>query len=679
MRGHPTATGSGISYRRLMYDLVDNLRDLRDMAASAGDEALRAEVEAGLDGLEAHNFRLAVVGEFKRGKSTFINALLGSAVLPADILPTSATLNRITYGLSPSAQLRYHGSDVVEQIPIEALAEHVTKLTPEAEARAARVAEAVVCFPSPFCRNNIDLYDTPGLADEARMTAITLDVLPRVDAVILVVMGDSPFSSSEAEFLDTLLDRGLRRIIVVVTGMDRVRRVADRERLVGAIRERVIARTAAWAEARLASDPEAKRAFLAENAEPALFAISGIEALESKLAGDEEALERSGFPALEAYLERFLTEHADSLSLRRRVTSVQAWCARLALALQARAEDLPRALERTCARHRTLAALIDVVEGMLTRELAALEAGARALVYGPLEPVLTRAYPDDLKQAIQRGIRTVSVTVKALLEPEELRRRIGDAVVLAQEYAAAHYAPRVLEICLPAVRAQRAGLAPMAVAADRLMLHVRHATEDGEPGAPALASALSLREALGCERYAGELLWAEALGGPPRADAGAGSPGQAGESSAGLQAMAPSSEDLQAALSFSRQQLCMGQDSRLVTATAEPPASSGIFGRTTWEVTAPGNYRKASINVAIAALDAALRADPLGERVLRSIQRMQAETVRSLELFLEEIRRERVSLSMREQRQEVMLEREQGDLASLGRRIEAIRAHAAEV
>ena len=53
------------------------------------------------------SFCVAVVGDFNRWKSTFINALLGKAILPADVLPASTTLNRVTYGLEPSAKLRY--------------------------------------------------------------------------------------------------------------------------------------------------------------------------------------------------------------------------------------------------------------------------------------------------------------------------------------------------------------------------------------------------------------------------------------------------------------------------------------------------------------------------------------------------------------------------------------------
>lgn len=58
-----------------------------------------------LEKLGAHSYTVAVVGEFNRGKSTLINALLGMPVLPADVTPTTATVNRIVYADQPTVTL----------------------------------------------------------------------------------------------------------------------------------------------------------------------------------------------------------------------------------------------------------------------------------------------------------------------------------------------------------------------------------------------------------------------------------------------------------------------------------------------------------------------------------------------------------------------------------------------
>ena len=52
-------------------------------------------------------YRVAVIGEFKRGKSSLINALLGADVLPTDILPMTAAINRVLYGEKKQITIRY--------------------------------------------------------------------------------------------------------------------------------------------------------------------------------------------------------------------------------------------------------------------------------------------------------------------------------------------------------------------------------------------------------------------------------------------------------------------------------------------------------------------------------------------------------------------------------------------
>ena len=89
--------------------------------------------------IRSRKFRVAVVGEFRRGKTTFINALLGKEILPVDALPTTATLNRITYGSVPKAYLCWKDGGR-EEIGIEELSRYVTKLTEASAETASRFA-----------------------------------------------------------------------------------------------------------------------------------------------------------------------------------------------------------------------------------------------------------------------------------------------------------------------------------------------------------------------------------------------------------------------------------------------------------------------------------------------------------------------------------------------------------
>jgi GTPase Era involved in 16S rRNA processing len=226
-------------YKKTIISLISNLRQLQDYARKLKLNSSVNLIEEVLTKISTNSFTIAVVGEFKRGKSTFINALLGEEILPADILPCSATVNRVTYGTIPRVKVIYkEGRE--ETIEVEQLGEYVTKLTPEAEEVAAKIQEAIVYYPIHYCQNNVDIIDTPGLNDEESMTEITLSLLPYVDVAIMVVMVQSPFSEYEREFLETnLLSQDLSKIIFIATGIDRFNNPVDANKGIKYIEDRI--------------------------------------------------------------------------------------------------------------------------------------------------------------------------------------------------------------------------------------------------------------------------------------------------------------------------------------------------------------------------------------------------------------------------------------------------------
>ena len=57
--------------------------------------------------LASNQLHLAVLGQMKRGKSSFINALLGAEILPTGVLPVTAIITEIRYGPAPEAVILY--------------------------------------------------------------------------------------------------------------------------------------------------------------------------------------------------------------------------------------------------------------------------------------------------------------------------------------------------------------------------------------------------------------------------------------------------------------------------------------------------------------------------------------------------------------------------------------------
>ena len=200
--------GSYASYKETVKGLTENLKSLLGLSEEIALVNTAESIRETLEKTAEEHFEVAIVGEFKRGKSTLINAMLGQEVLPADVLPATATLNRVTYSEEPYVQVEYKNGKS-ERVDINKLEDYVTKLTAESEERAETVKEATVYYDTEFCKNNVDIIDTPGLNDDDQMTNVTLSILPKIDAAVFVISANSPFSQFEKEFLEKKMLRQL--------------------------------------------------------------------------------------------------------------------------------------------------------------------------------------------------------------------------------------------------------------------------------------------------------------------------------------------------------------------------------------------------------------------------------------------------------------------------------------
>ncbi|WP_135210330.1 dynamin family protein [Vitreimonas flagellata] len=274
-------------YVAFQAELIRTAADLSRLSADArvvDQTELAEKAEERLEHLARGAFVVALVGEFKRGKSTLANALLGAEIMPADIAPATATINRVVYGREPHARLLLRDGRT-ETIAIEALANHVTKLSDASAARAEAIAEAIIAYPTRLCLNNVELLDTPGLGDEAAMTERTVAMLSRIDASLVVTSALSPMAQSELNMMVQLLHHvDETRIFIVVNQLDLIDE-GDRQRLLEGI---------------------GKRAATVLKSTPRVYGISAREALLAKQNKDAGLLARSGVAALEDALETFI-------------------------------------------------------------------------------------------------------------------------------------------------------------------------------------------------------------------------------------------------------------------------------------------------------------------------------------------------------------------------------------
>lgn len=410
-------------YKKTIISLISNLKQLQDFARKLKLDSSIDLIDEILTKISNNSFTVAVVGEFKRGKSTFINALLGEEILPADILPCSATVNRVTYGTIPRVKIIYkEGRE--ETIEVEQLGEYVTKLTPEAEEVAATIQEAIVYYPVHYCQNNVDIIDTPGLNDEESMTDVTLSLLPSVDVAIMVVMVQSPFSEYEREFLETnLLSQDLSKIIFIATGIDRFNNPVDANKGIKYIEDRIQRLVLQRAKDEYGENSSEYQVYLKKIGKPKIFGLSAYQALQAKQNGDAQLLKDSRFCEFEAALEKFLVEERGSTFLQVPINRMLASAAEILKTIELQKNALSmKQNDFENAFHRSISKLKDLRQRNAEEMLRIDESAARLKQQvQPLIPQLEY----EIKVAVHQAIDALEIKPIELKNKRAIAQKLG--------------------------------------------------------------------------------------------------------------------------------------------------------------------------------------------------------------------------------------------------------------
>jgi GTP-binding protein EngB required for normal cell division len=309
-------------YDRMKSVLADILRSTQTRLPSRGAETVRDLFGR----LAEDRFNLVVVGRFSRGKTSLMNAMLGTDRLPTGVVPVTSVITTVSYGTEEKAVLYYQHTSLFLDIPLWQLADHITEQGNPGNRRRIRVAE--VQMPAELLRRGFYFVDTPGLGSSIiENTRTTEAFLPEADAFILVTSYDSPLSDDEQRVL-RIIHGSRRRVFVLVNKQDSVDS-AQREE----VHEHLQVQLAA----------------VFGDAVPPLFPISARQGLEARLRTDPELFASSGLLAFEATLLRFLVDE-------KRGEFLQSMCNRIAgvLAGQIGAEQ---DLARLAATQREIAAM----------------------------------------------------------------------------------------------------------------------------------------------------------------------------------------------------------------------------------------------------------------------------------------------------------------------------------
>lgn len=154
-------------------------------------------------------FNLVVVGEFKHGKTTLINSLLGDKKLPAKSTPATAIITMLVYGSNNRILIHYNDSDQTEALDWETFTKQYQLTIQDSESisqnlpidRFKDIKYAEIEVPYDLCRNGVRLIDSPGLEEHVTRTKISTNFLKQAHAVIFVLNAIQILSASEKEFI----------------------------------------------------------------------------------------------------------------------------------------------------------------------------------------------------------------------------------------------------------------------------------------------------------------------------------------------------------------------------------------------------------------------------------------------------------------------------------------------
>ena len=186
----------------------------------------------------ATDFALVVVGEFKRGKSTLINALLGLPIVTTNITPETVTINEIKYGAQLQCEACFADGGRVRLAPEELTA---AQLIPLLEKLPQKVSHLSIEANIEWLKG-MRLVDTPGTGDILKQFDSQVhDYLCHADAVLCVVSALSPLAESEQAFLKlSLLPQDFPKLLFVINMMDIARTDRDAQRLLDSIRSKIL-------------------------------------------------------------------------------------------------------------------------------------------------------------------------------------------------------------------------------------------------------------------------------------------------------------------------------------------------------------------------------------------------------------------------------------------------------
>lgn len=180
---------------------------------------LQAELRVACEHYFTSSFRVAVLSPFNHGKSTLINAMLGSRAMPIGLVPTTGAAVNIKYGTEVCTYIRKADGQEVRELGTEIL--QTLAIIDENRKMRENIDYVEVNCPHSLLRAGVELVDLPGTDDMEFQDEFIYFELLKVDLVIHVLDARKLFTLGEAEKThEWLIARGITSSVFVLNFMN---------------------------------------------------------------------------------------------------------------------------------------------------------------------------------------------------------------------------------------------------------------------------------------------------------------------------------------------------------------------------------------------------------------------------------------------------------------------------
>lgn len=198
------------------------IKQLSSISQQYGKSAVIENINNAIDKID-NSTSILFCGEFKRGKSSLINAIIGDEICPTDIGIATAVVTRIMYGQTKKA-VRYYGNllEGENALKKEEIAwDDIQKYTVGDVIEIGSTVQMDLYYPSEFLKEGLVVIDTPGIGGlDPRHANLTAMALPYADIAVFITDASEPVTESELKFYEKKVASRVKSTIVLVNKSD---------------------------------------------------------------------------------------------------------------------------------------------------------------------------------------------------------------------------------------------------------------------------------------------------------------------------------------------------------------------------------------------------------------------------------------------------------------------------